>query len=339
MKVAVVDRTNRETGKKELPEQFREEFRPDIIKRAVIAVLSHKRQPYGSYYMAGKQASAVISRRRRDYRGSYGLGISRVPRKILSRNGTRMNWTGAFAPGMVGGRRAHPPKAEKSYDVKLNRKERRKAIRSALAATMQRAIVEQRGHILPENFPFIVNSEIEDISKAKEFYLALKSLGFEKEYGRNALKKVRAGRGKSRGRRYKKNRGLLIVVSGECQLLSNCGNLPGVEVEVVDRLNAETLAPGTNPGRLAIFTDAAIERLARERLFTDSPATKSNAGASGNAGSRVKAGTQSLLAGKTTGRKTAGKMAGEKMQGKGKPLTKQKSSNAGMGKVKPDGKQ
>ena len=84
-----------------------------LIKRAVLTLQNNKRQRYGANPEAGKKVSAALSKRRRKYRGSYGHGISRVPRKILSRRGTSMNWQGAFAPGTVGGRRAHPPKAEK----------------------------------------------------------------------------------------------------------------------------------------------------------------------------------------------------------------------------------
>ena len=38
-----------------------------------------------------------------------------------------MNWVGAFAPGTVGGRKAHAPNAEKIFDKKINKKENRKA--------------------------------------------------------------------------------------------------------------------------------------------------------------------------------------------------------------------
>ncbi len=269
MKIPVFDATNNEKGKKELPVQFEEEFRPDIIKRVVIAIQNHKRQPYGAFPMAGKQSSAVISRKRRDYRGSYGMGISRVPRKILSRRGRRMVWVGAFVPGMVGGRRAHPPKADKSYDLKVNKKERRKAIRSALAATMNKEIVVSRGHLIPKTFPFIVDSSFESITKAKELYTALNTLGFEKELSRNSEKKVRAGKGKSRGRKYKMNVGMLIVVSDKCSLYNNCSNIAGVEIATVNSLNAEMLAPGTNPGRLTIFTEGAIDTLGKNLLFTE----------------------------------------------------------------------
>src|SRR3989338_318436 len=122
MKLAILDLSKNKIGEIKMPPQFEEEIRPDLIQRDVLAIQSHKRQGYAADPLAGKRAAAKLSRRRRKYRGSYGLGISRVPRKILSRRGTRMNWVGAFAPGTVGGRRAHPPKAEKIWWQKINRK-------------------------------------------------------------------------------------------------------------------------------------------------------------------------------------------------------------------------
>ena len=136
MDLAVYGITKVEVNRKKLPEQFSELIRPDLIERAVFAIQSHKKQPYGASPEAGKRHSARISRRRHKYKTSYGHGISRVPRKIMSHRGERFNWVGALAPGTVGGRRAHPPKAEKIVDQKINKKERKKAIRSALAATL-----------------------------------------------------------------------------------------------------------------------------------------------------------------------------------------------------------
>src|SRR3989338_5909587 len=98
MKLDILDAAKNKVGEIELPSQFEEEFRPDLIQRAVLAIQSHKRRAYASSEDAGKRASAKLSRRRRDYRGSYGIGISRVPRKIMTRRGTRLNWVGAFAP-------------------------------------------------------------------------------------------------------------------------------------------------------------------------------------------------------------------------------------------------
>ena len=112
MKVAIKSPDNASKGSIELPKQFNEEIRSDLIRRAYLTILSNSRQPYGAKEDAGMRASAKLSRRRRDYKGSYGFGISRVPRKVLSRRGTRFFWVGAVAPGMVSGRKAHPPKPE-----------------------------------------------------------------------------------------------------------------------------------------------------------------------------------------------------------------------------------
>ena len=268
MKLKILSLAKAAKGEMNLPKQFNETVREDLIKRAVVSLQANGRQPYGSDPRAGKKCHADISRRRRKYKGSYGHGISRVPRKIMSRSGTHFNWEGAFAPGMVGGRKAHPPKADKIWEQKMNRKENRKAIRSAMAATLVKEMVEKRGHKIPETYPFIIESKIESITKTKELKDALNKIGFEEELGR-ACKKIRSGIGKLRGRKYKKTRGMLIVTSGECNLQKAVENIQGVEVVDIKSLNAETLAPGTLPGRMTIFTESAISIIENENLFTD----------------------------------------------------------------------
>lgn len=267
MKLDILDKTKNKTGQIELPWQFAEDFRPDLIQRSVLVIQSHKRQKYAASEEAGKRASAKLSRRRRDYRGSYGYGISRVPRKILTRRGTRMNWVGAFAPGTVGGRRAHPPKPEKILWKKINEKERAKAIRSAIAATIIKEIVTNRGHIIPNNYPFVLDDKFELMGKTKDFVESLRKLGFENELSRVKEKKVRAGKGKPRGRKYKKKKGPLIVVSKKDKLSKATTNIPGIDVVEVKSLNTELLAPGAKPGRLTLWTKAAIDIMKKENLF------------------------------------------------------------------------
>lgn len=267
MKVKIVDLENRKVGEMKLPSQFDEEYRPDIIARAVLAIQSHNRQPYGASSEAGKRASAKLSRRRRDYKTAYGYGISRVPRKILTRRGTRFNWVGAFAPGTVGGRRAHPPKSEKIFYKKINTKERLKAIKSAIAATMVPELVSERGHKVPQEFPFIVDGKFENLDKTKSVVEVLIKFGFDKELERGKLKKVRAGKGKSRGRRYKKKKSILIVTSKDSAVAKTARNIPGIDVVDVKNLNAETLAPGAKAGRLTLWTKEAIELMEKENLF------------------------------------------------------------------------
>ncbi|MFC1727837.1 50S ribosomal protein L4 [Nanoarchaeota archaeon] len=267
MKLKILSAGKIESGTKELPKQFNEDIRPDLIKKAVLVIQSNNRQPYGSDPEAGKRASVRLSKKRNDYRGMYGHGISRIPRKIMSRRGTRLNWTGAFAPGTVGGRRAHPPKAIKIWDQKINKKERRKAIRSAISATIAKPVVEGRGHKAPEAYPFIVETKIQDLKSTKDVKKALTMLGFKEELARTSERSIRAGKGKSRGRKYKTKVGPLIVVSNECILQKTAANIPGVDIIEVQNLNAELLAPGTIPGRLTLWTAEAIERLEKERLF------------------------------------------------------------------------
>ncbi len=267
MKLAIVDGHKKIGKEKELPVQFSEEYRPDLIKRALHALQSAGRQAYGAHPEAGMRSASSVSKRRRDYRGSYGFGISRVARKVLSRRGTRMNWQGAFTSQTVGGRRAHPPKSEKVLERKINVKENRKAIRSALAATVHKNLVEKRGHKLPAEYPFIVDSSFEQINKTSEIERALVTLGFADELARGAQKKVRAGLGKRRGRRYQRKKSVLFVVSGDCPLLKSARNLEGVEVVEVNALNVGLLAPGAMPGRVTLWSEKALDVMKEKQLY------------------------------------------------------------------------
>jgi large subunit ribosomal protein L4e len=266
MKLPVLDKTAKETGKKELPSQFNEVIRKDLITRAVLTVQANSRQPYGSNPDAGMNVSAKLSRRRRDYKGSYGIGIARSPRKIMSHRGTRFNWVGALAPNTVGGRRAHPPKAERIWDKKLNTKERRFALRSALTATVNKDIVKARGHILPKEFPFLLSNEVENITKTKDVIELLFTLGFKDELDRTKGKTQRAGKGKNRGRPFKIKKSVLFVVSKKCDLNKAAANVSGVEIVTPDHLNAELLAPGCAIGRLTLYTEGAIDAIAKKFL-------------------------------------------------------------------------
>ena len=250
-----------------MPSQFKEEFRPDLIKRAVHALWSKARQAYGTDPLAGLRHSSKVSKRRRKYRGCYGFGISRINRKILSRRGTRFNWVGAFSPQAVGGRRSHPPKVEKVLERRINKKENRKAIRSAMSATLLKEVVAGRGHKLPVEYPFVVSGTVESLSKTKEIETLLLDLGFADELARSAQKKVRAGMGTMRGRRYQRKKGVLIVASVDCPLLKAAKNVPGVDAVEVKALNAELLAPGADAGRVTLWTEKAVQKLADEKLF------------------------------------------------------------------------
>ena len=250
-----------------LPSQFGEEVREDLIKRAVITIQANKRQPYGADVRAGKEQSTKISRRRHNYKGAYGRGVSRVPRKTILRRGTQFIWVGARAPGTVGGARAHPPKATKIWSKKINSKERLKAIRSAISATVDKQLVSEHGYSFTQTLPLVLTKDVESIKKTSELKKLLMTIGLKEDLERVLKVKIKPGRAKSRGRGKKVPVGPLVVVSGKCDLVKSARGLQGFDVCTVESLNAELLAPGAVPGRLVIWTENSIERLEKEKLF------------------------------------------------------------------------
>ncbi len=267
MKLPIFTADKKNAGERELPQQFAEEYRPDMIKRIVEALQRAARQAYGSDPEAGFRHSVRISKRRKHYKTSYGHGISRVARKVHTHRGTRFNWVGAQNPQTVGGRRAHPPKAERIWEQKVNIKERRKAIRSAMSATLNKEVVVKRGHHVPKEYPFIVDTNVEQLTKTKEVRDTLHALGFEEELVRTNYLKVRPGIGKMRGRRYQRKKGVLIVVGGDCPLLRSASNIRGIDIVQAKELNAEVLAPGAQPGRVTVWTTHAVDVVEKEHLF------------------------------------------------------------------------
>ena len=267
MLLNIITPKGEKTGSIKLPSQFSEPIRTDLIQRAVDTYWDSQRQPYGADPEAGKKQITWMSKRRRDYKATYGKGQSRVPRKTLAHRGTWFHHVAAFAPGTVGGRGAHPPTAKKLFGKKLNTQERRKALRSALAATLSKELVTRRGHHLPPTYPFILSTETETLGKTADLVTTLHTLGFEQELARSATRSIRAGRGKSRGRPYKTATSLLLVTGTPCALTKSARNIPGVDAVDIHHLNAHLLAPGNQPGRATLYTQHAIEEIAQKRLF------------------------------------------------------------------------
>ena len=255
------------TQKVSMPEQFNENYRPNLIKRAVLAVQSKSFQSQGVDPRAGFRKSTFLSKRRNSYKGTYGSGRSRTPRKVMWSRGTRFGFEGGFAPMTKGGRVAHPPESRKVTAKKINKRERQLAIRSALSATTIKELVEKRGHRIKIETPFVVDDSFEKLSKAKDVVKYLEKLGLSEELERVSEKKIRAGKGKSRGRKYRKKVGPLLVISKYSNISKAAKSIPGVEAITVSRLNAELLAPGTHAGRLCIFTQGALDRISKEALF------------------------------------------------------------------------
>ena len=237
----------------DLPAVFRSEVRRDLIRRAVTAFQANRRQPYGPGSRSGMKHSVRWS--------GKGHGVSRVPRL---RDGS----TGAQAPGTVGGRRAHPPRPDTVWSKKINARERGLARNSAVAALKDATLVSSRGHRFDTNrsLPVILEDAVEALEPeegaTREGLAILERLGLREDVDRaKEGRHVRAGRGKMRGRRLRQPRSLLVVVKETTTARRLFGNLPGVEVVSPSALNAEVLAPGGDPGRLALFSEGALDLL------------------------------------------------------------------------------
>jgi len=244
-----LDIEGKPTGEIPLPTVFETRLRLDIIQKASIAQQSHRFQPQGRNLMAGKRTTAEGF--------GVGRGISRVPR--IGGHGP-LSGTAAFAPGTVGGRMAFPPVTAKKIAKQINRKERRLALRSAIAATASDEIVRQRGHKFDEQrrLPLVVNDEVEKLSKSSQAKHFLSAVGVWDD----VLRVRRSKRIKS-GRRVHAV-GPLIVVGDDKTARKALRNFEGVSVIRADELSVELLAPGTHPGRLTIWSESAVKKIAEK---------------------------------------------------------------------------
>ena len=255
----IYDLQGNQKGSVDLPKVFSSDYRPDLIKRAVLAIQSHNRQPYGADPLAGHRTSA------------HYHGIRKGPHHMMNREMSRMKrihggmpgleFTARFIAGVVKGRKAHPPKAEKKWSQKINKKENVIAIKSAIAATTLFDLVSKRHKITEMELPIIITDEIQGIAKVKDVEKIIESLKIKSDLDRAKIKKVRPGKGKMRGRKYKRKKSILFVVSGNKGIVKAAKNLTGVDVCNVSNVNVELLAPGAQAGRLTVFDEGSIKKL------------------------------------------------------------------------------
>ena len=239
-------------GEVKLPKVFGLPVRIDLIRRAFLSEFTARLQPKGRDPLAGKRTTA------RSF--GVGLGIARVPRiPGLGR--------AAFINSAVGGHLAHPPRVEKRIHEEINKKEKKLATASALAATARREFVKKRGHkFTTEHLPVIIDGSIEQsIARAKDAKLLLEKIGVWPDIVRAQERtRIRAGKGKRRGRRYVTPRSVLFIVSNHNSPFARAvAGFPGVDVAEPWTVSVLQLAPGGVPGRLTVITEPALKELAR----------------------------------------------------------------------------
>jgi len=245
METTVRDLDGDDDGSIELPDVFETTHRPDLVRRAVLAAQANRKQDYGSDEYAGMRTPAESF-------GS-GRGMAHVPRE---------GGQARRVPQAVGGRRAHPPKAEKDQGLDLNDKERKLATRAAIAATVDADTVRERGHEFDDDvdLPLVVSDAFEELQKTQAVAETLAALGVAADVERADEATVRAGQGTTRGRKYNRAKSILFVTSEEPSRAAR--NLAGADVATAREVNTEDLAPGAEHGRLTVWTESAIAEVA-----------------------------------------------------------------------------
>ena len=157
MKTAVYTTIGTKDGEVELPSVFSTPLRQELIHKAFTNLTSHKFQRQGRKPNAGMDVVADSND------PPTGQGVSRVAR--MQGGGGGRQGQGAEVASTRGGRQAHPPIVQKIIYKKLNKKENKLALCSAIAATASKELVEARGHKIEgiESFPIVVSSKIETL--------------------------------------------------------------------------------------------------------------------------------------------------------------------------------
>ena len=279
MKASIKGLDGSAKGNVELPKVFETEHKPVLIRRAVLAMQSAKKQPKGTDIDAGMKNTALHIGKGSPPTGmrSKNVGRARLPR--LRNRRSLLGGRVAQVPQSVGGRRAHGPKAWKNIAEKINKKERKIALASAIAATADKGLVAKR-FVFEGELPLVVDDTLETMEKTKAVVEAFGKIGVENDL-KNAQAKVRkrAGKGKQRGRKKKVKKSVLIVTGKNDRVLKASRNLPGVDAVTVKSLNVELLAPGGEAGRLVVWTKGAIEQLGKEKAKAEkAPAKKAEKG-------------------------------------------------------------
>lgn len=252
--VSVFSLTGDKAGETTLPEVMTAPMRPDIVQFVHTNMAKNNRQAYAVSPWAGKNVSA----------SSWGTGraVARIPR--VGGGGTSRSGQGAFGNMCRGGRMFAPTKTWRKWHRKINSTQRRYAVASALAASAVPALVMARGHKVDDvpEIPLVMDSSIESAKKTSAAKDILAAVGALADVEKAAdSKKIRAGKGKARGRKYTLRRGPLVIYKNNDGVEQAFRNLPGVELCCVDRLNLLQLAPGGHMGRFCVWSQAALDAL------------------------------------------------------------------------------
>ena len=254
MKARVIALDGTDSGEIELPAVFDTPYRPEVIHKVYVNVLSHSYHRQGRYPAAGEMVSAESR--------NTGLGIARLAR--ARGEGFPRAGQAAGVAGVRHGRVAHPPESWKDIYKKINRKEKQLGLCSAIAVTAKKELVQRRGHKIGNEvkLPLVVSNDIESIAKTKDLKNALIRLGLGDDLARASLiRKARSGTARRRGRSARSGTSALIIVGNDSKLVMLSESIPGINIKHAKELSILDLVPGSKPIRLTIYSQSAIDYL------------------------------------------------------------------------------
>lgn len=155
-----------------------------------------------------------------------------------------------------------PTKTWRRWHRKLNVTQKRHAVASTLASSAVAPLVMARGHRIDDvpELPLVVDDSLEKMTKTRDVYAVMKKFGLKADLDRVlSNRKIRAGKGKSRGRKYRTSRGPLIVYNSDEGIVKAAKNIPGLDVANVNSLNLLKLAPGGHLGRMIVWTESSMK--------------------------------------------------------------------------------
>ena len=257
MKVDLMTLDGKKSEQIDLPIIFNTELNTKLIHKAYINLESHGFQKHSTHPTAGQDVVADSND------PPTGRGIARIAR-MKGGGGGRQGQAGEVA-GTRGGRQAHRPYPIRVIYKKINKKENKLALFSAIAATASKELIQSRGHKIEgiQSFPIIVEDEIENIANTSKMVKVIDNLNISQDVERLAKRKKRTGKVALRGRTSKIGKSVLFVVSNSEKISKACSGIPGVDACSTKNLSVLNLAPGGSLIRLTIFSKKAIEEIAQ----------------------------------------------------------------------------
>eukprot|EP00933_Yihiella_yeosuensis_P002169 TRINITY_DN1035_c0_g2_i1.p1 TRINITY_DN1035_c0_g2~~TRINITY_DN1035_c0_g2_i1.p1 ORF type:complete len:408 (+),score=129.71 TRINITY_DN1035_c0_g2_i1:128-1351(+) len=249
------DKPTEKKGTLPMPTVLESPLRPDLVREVHMNVSKNKRQAYAVKHKVGYETAAE----------SWGTGraVARIPR--APGGGTHRAGQATFGNQARGGGMFNPTTVWRRWHRRVNVTQKRHAVATSLAASALPALVMARGHRIGgvAELPLVVSDGLESVTKTKQAVEALKGLGCADELQKVLdSRKIRAGQGKARNRRYRMRKGPLVIYNEDNGITRAMRNIPGVECANVDRLDLMQLAPGGSIGRFVVFTEGAFKKLA-----------------------------------------------------------------------------